>query len=197
MKKFSFETLFPKNIQLPKNLTKGFLPNVQVTEVSRYLSGSLLDKALMSLDKATLLIVGVTWLVALAAMGFAFLAVREAAALKVKAETARALEPILPKINRLPLSKDQYTPLMDRLKKEFPMLAYEITPAPTLRIYGNNGEDFISWLNAVSYTDSMISSIRWTMISFCVGSECPGDHLMQAELVAEAINISQPENKAF
>ncbi len=39
----------------------------------------------------------------------------------------------------------------------------------------------------------MVPTIRWSLVFFCAGGECPGEGLMQAELVAETINISQAE----
>jgi hypothetical protein len=151
------------------------------------------EKALLTIDKSTLVIVAAAWVAAIISMGFAFVAVRETSQLKLKAEVARALEPVLPKIVRLPLTKDQYDPLLKRLNKQFPKISIEITQKPTLRLHSNNPEEFMTWLNAVSYTDSMISTVRWTLTAFCVGTECPGDEMMQAELTAESINITQPE----
>lgn len=209
MKKFSLPPMPPMPMKIPQmpkapslaslteKLPDGFAKSLKIdlkfSEASRYMSGPMMERALAAFDKSTLLIISVAWLASIVAMGVSFLAVREVGSLKVKVETARAQEPILPKIDRLALKKEQYAPLVERLKKQFPTLQYDITTQPTLRIYSNNGEDFITWFNAVSYTDSMVSTIRWTMATFCVGSECPGDTLMQAELTAEAINITQPE----
>lgn len=177
-------------------LPKGFGPDLRMGEIGRYFSGSVFEKALVTIDKSTLVIMGVAWVVAIITMGLAFVAVRETAQLKLKTEVARALDPVLPKIVRLALTKEQYEPLIARLKKQFPTITIEITGKPTLRLQSNNPEEFMTWLNAVSYVDSMISTVRWTMTTFCVGTECPGDGLMQAELTAEAINITQPENLA-
>lgn len=181
----------PNKAVMPKSLAL----NLRMGEISRYFSSNaLIERALTSLDKSALLIIGVSWAVALAATGLAYMGVKEASALKVKTETVRALEPVLPKVNRVLLSKEQYMPLTERLKKQFPEVQFEITARPALRIYSNKGEQFIDWLNAVSYTDSMVPSIRWSLVSFCVGTECSGEFIMQAELVAEAINITQPES---
>ncbi len=177
------------NFKLPKALSL----DVRMNEISRYFTGGIVEKALTTIDKSTLLIIGTAWIVATISMGLAFAAVRDTSQLKLKVDVARALDPVLPKIMRLPLSKDQYDPLLQRLKKQFPTLAIEVTQKPTLRIISNNSDEFMSWLNAVSYVDSMISTVRWTLTSFCVGTECPGDNIMQAELTAESINITQPE----
>lgn len=179
--------------KLSFKLPKAFDLGIRTDETGRYFSGKVMEDALASLDKASLLIIGVVWLVALLACGAAYLAVKDAAALKVKTETARALEPILPKVNRLPLSKDQYEPLVTRLKKQFPVITFEVSPKPSLLIKTNDSDNFLTWLNAIGYTDSMIPSIRWTMVSFCAGPECPGDFVMQADVAAEAINIAKPE----
>src|ERR1043166_272579 len=182
--------------KLPEGIAKSLKIDLKLSEASRYMSGPMMERALAAFDKSTLLIISVAWLAAVVAMGVSFLSVREVGILKVKVETARAQEPVLPKVERVALKKDQYTPLLERLKKQFPTLQYDVTSQPTLRIYSNNGEDFITWLNAVSYTDSMVSTVRWTMATFCVGSECPGDTMMQAELTAESINITQPEGRS-
>ena len=99
----------------------------------------------------------------------------------------------MPRITRNPLSKEQYDPLLARIKKQFPGLTYEITGKPSLRIISNSGEMFNIWLNAIGYTDGMLPSVRWNLVMFCAGSECPGEGLMQAELVAENVSITQPE----
>jgi hypothetical protein len=176
-------------------LEKNFKLDLRVKDASSYFSGAIFEKALSSLDRSTLLIIGVAWLVALTACGLAFITTREAAELKMRAETARALEPILPKINRLLLTKEQYEPLTVRLKKQFPAITFEVSGKPTLQIKSNDASQFMDWLNAVSYVDSMVPSIRWTLIYMCVGPECPGEHLMLADLTAEAINIAQPEQR--
>lgn len=182
----------PKN-KMDFKIPKAFDLGIRMDETGRYFSGPVFDKALQALDKSALLIVGVSWLVALLLSGVSFLAVKEASDLKVKMDTARALEPVLPKVNRLILSKEQYEQLVVRLKKQYPTISFEITGKPSLQIRSNEPDLFATWLNAIGYTDSLVPSIRWTMTQFCVGPECPGDYLMLAELTAEAINIAQPE----
>jgi hypothetical protein len=185
----------PKKPKAAANLLKGMMLDMRAGEVSRYFSASVIEKAVQSFDKSALIIIGVSWFVAMASIGLAFIGVKEAAAVKIKVDTARALEPILPKINRILLGKDQYDPLVARLKKQFPDVLFDVTGKPSLRIYSNKPEEFIGWLNAVSYTDSMVPSVRWSLVNLCVGTECPGDFVMSAEVVAEAINIAQPEGK--
>jgi hypothetical protein len=193
--------------ELPKNLAMGPLPrtdslpkamrlDLRVGEASRYFKGGILEKALLSIDKATLWIIGISWLVALVAMVMAFMSVRGVADIKVKVETAKALEPIVPRIVRQPLAREQYEPLASRIKKEYPGLTYETTGRPSLRIVSNNGEEFRSWLNALGYADSLSPGVRWNLIFFCAGAECPGQGVMQADLVAETITISQAEGGA-
>lgn len=174
-------------------IPKAFSLDIRVKEIGRYFSGAVFEKAILTIDKSTLLIIGVAWAVAMVSIGLAFAAVKDTAQLKLKTEVARALDPVLPKIVRLPLTKDQYAPLLARLKKQFPTVIFDITGKPTLRLQSSNPEEFMNWLNTVSYMDSMVSTVRWTLTEFCVGSECPGEGLMQAELTAEAINITQPE----
>ncbi len=174
-------------------IPKAFSLDLRVKEIGRYFSGAVFEKAMVTIDKSTLLIIGVAWAVAMVSIGLAFAAVKDTAQLKLKTEVARALDPILPKIVRLPLTKEQYVPLLARLKKQFPTVIFDITGKPTLRLQSSNPEEFMNWLNAVSYMDSMVSTVRWTLTEFCVGVECPGEGLMQAELTAEAINITQPE----
>ncbi len=177
-------------LQLPKSLQLG----LRFNEMSRYLSNNaLFEKAVTSFDRSALIVVGVAWLVAAAMMGLTFMSVKQASDLKMKVTTAQALEPFLPKINRVPLNRDQYAPLVERLKKQFPEVQFEVSTRPALRVFSNNSEQFVTWLNAISYTDSMVPAIRWSMVAFCVGIECPTDNVMSAELTAETINISQPE----
>lgn len=176
-------------IKIPKGLDL----DIRTKEAARYFSGNIFEKALTAFDKSALVIIGVSWTVALIACGVAFITVKEAAALKVKTETARALEPILPKINRVILGKEQYEPLLARLKKQFPNLSIEISGRPSLQIKSDDAEAFMTWLNAIGYTDAMVPSIRWTMTAFCVGPECPSEAMMYAEFTAEAINIAPPE----
>ncbi|NDE90687.1 MAG: hypothetical protein EB059_06065 [Alphaproteobacteria bacterium] len=180
-------------LKKPFKLPKALALDVRFKEAPRYFSGSIFEKVLMTFDKSTLAIIGVAWLAAMIAVAIAFVSVKEMSQLKLKIEIARALDPVLPKIVRAPLSKDDYAPLLARLKKQFPAVNIEITNKPTLRIQSNNPDDFITWLNAISYTDSMVSTVRWTISSFCVGSECTDNGVMQAELAAEKINITQPE----
>ncbi len=167
--------------------------DLRMGEVSRYFSGAVFQKAAAMLDKATLWIILITWIVATLSIGAAFMSVRAAADLKMKADTARALQPVIPKITRAPLTRGQYMPLYERIKKEFPTLTFEVTARPGLRIFSNNGDDFSSWLNAIGFADSMVPTIRWDMIFFCAGTECPGTPLMAAELVAETITITGSE----
>ncbi len=174
-------------------MPKGMSVDLRMGEVAKYFSGNVFEKVIATLDKTTLLIIGTAWLAAIVSMGLAFVAVRDTSQLKLKVDVARALDPVLPKIVRMPLTKDQYDPLLQRLRKQFPKLAIDITLKPTLHIQSNNPDEFITWLNAVSYVDSMISTVRWTLTTFCVGVECPTDNVMEAELTAESINITQPE----
>jgi hypothetical protein len=191
-----FKKTDPKEIKPTFSMPKALTGEVRIKEVGRYFSGGVFEKALLTIDKSTLLIIGGAWLVAIIATGLAFMSVRDATQLKLKTETARALDPVMPKIARLSLNKEQYQPLLERLKKQFPMVQLEITGKPNLKIQNNNPDAFMDWLNAISYVDGMVSTVRWTMTSFCVGVECAGDALMQAELTAESINITQPETVA-
>lgn len=177
-------------------MPKGMSVDLRMNETGKYFSAGIFEKVITTIDKSTLLIIGVIWLAALVSMGLAFTAVRDTSQLKLRADVARALDPILPRIIQTPLTKDQYDPLLLRLRKQFPTLAISVTNKPALSILSNNSDEFITWLNSVSYVDSMVSTVRWTLTSFCVGSECPGDNIMQAELTAESINITQPDTES-
>ena len=177
------------SIKATSGAKKFFALDLHMNESNRYFSGSVLSKALGSLDKSMGLIIGISWFVALVVIGIAVVSVRDATSLKIKVETARALDPIIPKIDRVPLLKEQYEPLVQRIKKQFPTIMFEITSTPSLMIKSNQGDDFVTWLNAVSYADSLVPSIRWTLTRFCVGVECAGDFVMTADIKAEAINI--------
>ncbi len=136
-KKFAFPKM-PDDVALPKKLNL----DLRLGEVSRYFSGSVFEKVMGSLDKATLWIIIVTWAVTLAAMGGAYMAVKTAGSLKLQAEVARAQEPPVPKVSRTLLSKDQYDPLLVRIKKQFPTLTYDVTQRPSIRIYSKQRREF-------------------------------------------------------
>lgn len=152
-------------------------------------------KAMQAFDKVTMVVVSVCWGAALVLMVLAMYTVHLSLEAKRQVVEAAATEPSLPKmVSRAPEAKD-IAPLVERLQKRFSDINFTLANDRTLTIYTADGAKFRAWLTVLSYVDTISPQYRWTIKSFCVGGQCPGNVPMKAVLSAQKVSFTAPSVK--
>ncbi len=159
------------------------------------LSADLLAKTMRSLDRTAMAMLIVSWSAAILMMGVALYTVSTAHHAKVEAETAAALEPLVPTINRATLSRKDLDGFVARLRVRYKTVEISATPDNALVISGTDSAHFLDWLSALSYLDTVAPQVRWTIRDLCVGNECGGSSLMRAAIIAERVTFQTPQAK--
>jgi hypothetical protein len=169
----------------------------QQGSLHRWWSQELLMKALKSLDRAAIAMITAAWLGALCMMGLALYTVTKAHQTQQKTETAAALEPAVPIIQKSIMPRPELEKLAVRLRGRYEKLIFNALPENALEIASSEPNSFQDWLASLSYLDTIAPQARWSIKDFCVGTECGGSALMRAVVSGERINFKIPEPQSF
>lgn len=159
---------------------------------AKILDPSFFSKAMQAFDRATMLIVSVSWGGAVLLTLFALYTVNLSVSAKRQVVEAAAMEPSLPRIvTRAPEAKEM-KPIVERLQKRFPELTFTLANDQSLTVAAVEGSKFRTWLTVLSYIDTISPQYRWQMKDFCVGVQCSATTPMRAILTAQKITFSSP-----
>lgn len=161
-----------------------FLPGKKI------FSFRIMNKAIQTLDKAALAIVLTSWGGALTIMLFALYTLTLSMAAQRDVIDAATKEPFLPKIASRPPDYKEMEPLVDRLSKRFPDIAFALAQDRKVTVSAATGDKFRTWLTVLSYIDTISPALRWHIEDLCVGGGCASPSPMQAVLRAEKISFT-------
>lgn len=164
-------------------------------KLTELLSTELLAKVLRSLDRTAMVMLIVSWSAAVLMMGVTLYTVSVAHHAGQEAESAAALEPMVPTIKRTALTRKELDSFVDRLRGRYKTVNINASPDNALEISGIDPAHFLDWLSALSYLDTIAPQVRWTIRDLCVGNECGGSSLMRAAIIAERVTFQAPQPK--
>jgi len=159
---------------------------------AKILDPSFFGRAIQTFDKATMLIVSVSWGAAILLTLFALYTINLSVSAKRQVIEAAAMEPSLPRIVTRPPESKEIAPLVERLQKRFPELNFTLANDQSLTVAAVEGSKFRTWLTVLSYIDTISPQYRWEMKDFCVGVQCNATTPMRAVLTARKITFSAP-----
>lgn len=157
---------------------------------TKILNPVLIGKVVKTFDKATMVIVSVSWGGALALMLFALYTLNLSVSAKQQVVEAAAKEPSLPKIVTRPPEAAEIKPIVERLQKRFPDITFSLSADQSLTVTAVDGARFRTWLTVLSYIDTVSPQYRWQLKDFCVGAQCSAATPMRAILTAQKITFS-------
>ncbi len=163
--------------------------------LSSVLSPALVTKVVQTFDKATMVIVSVSWGGAVVLMLFALYTLNLSVSAKKQVAEAAAMEPSLPRIVTRPPEAAEMKPIVERLQKRFPDIGFNLAADQTLTVTAVDGGRFRTWLTVLSYIDTISPQYRWQLKDFCVGAQCAATTPMKAVLTAQKITFSAPGGK--
>ncbi len=163
-----------------------------IGSIMTLLSVDLLAKTLRSLDRTAMAMLIVSWCAAITMMGVALYTVSTAHRARQEAETAAALEPMVPTIKRATLTRKELDGFVERLRARYKVVGINATPDNALEISGAESAHFLDWLSAISYLDTVAPQVRWSIRDLCVGNECGSATLMRALIIAERVTFQAP-----
>ena len=155
-------------------------------------SPRIVAKALVTLDKSMMVVVGFSWLAALVMMLVAIHAVNSAVDAKRDVAAAIVAEPVLPQTTMTGISSHEIQVVLERLQHQFPDVKIETGPNDTIAIKSVDGSKFHQWVMALGYIDIMTPQLRWTLTDFCVGT-CSNSDLMRATVSGQKMVFSLPQ----
>ncbi|HAX91746.1 MAG TPA: hypothetical protein DCY07_06020 [Rhodospirillaceae bacterium] len=157
---------------------------------AKLLSPRLLNKVIQTFDKGTMVIVASSWGVAVLLMSFALYTVHLSVTARRSAIEAAAQEPALPKLVARPPESKELMPIVERMKKRFPDITFNVSGDQSLTVSANEGPKFRTWLGVLSYIDTVSPQYRWQIKEFCVGMQCSAAMPMRAILIAQKITFT-------
>jgi hypothetical protein len=157
------------------------------------LTTDLLAKTLRALDRTAMVMIIVSWSAAILMMGVALYTVSSAHHARQEADEAAAIEPLVPVIKRAALARKEMDGFVDRLRSRYKTVSINASPDNALEISGTDPNNFLDWLSALSYLDTIAPQMRWTIRDLCVGNECGGSALMRAAIIAERVTFQAPQ----
>jgi len=159
--------------------------------IFRAMKPKIAAKALQTFDRATAVVVGVSWAAAILMMVFAIYVSSLAMSAKHASENAQATEPNLPKIIHGKINQREIQMMVEGMQHRFPDIKFNMQGSEGLIVSTNDGNQFRQWLTALSYIDTIKPQYHWSMQQFCVG-KCANNELMRAILVGETISFEMP-----
>ncbi|MGE4351417.1 MAG: hypothetical protein AB7E52_04420 [Bdellovibrionales bacterium] len=165
---------------------------VDLAFLRRSFAPRIVNRAIQTFDKGTIVIVSSCWGGAILIMLFALYTINLSVTAKREALEAAAAEPSLPKMIMRPPSSSELKPIVDRLIKRFPDIGFSLGNDRTVTITAQQGAQFRTWLTVLSYIDTVSPQYRWQIKEFCVGGVCGSAVPMKAVLIAKKITFSSP-----
>ncbi|MDD3183233.1 MAG: hypothetical protein PHD48_10590 [Alphaproteobacteria bacterium] len=150
----------------------------------------MVNRAVHTFDKATIVIVSSCWGGAILIMLFALYTINMSIVAKRQVIEAAAAEPSLPQLVSRPPELSELKPIVDRLQKRFPEISFSLGNDRALTVSAQQGAKFRTWLTVLSYIDTISPQYRWQIREFCVGGKCSSSIPMKAVLVAQKISFS-------
>lgn len=160
--------------------------------ILKALSPKIVARIATTMDRSTLLLAGIVWMIAVTTMSLAIYTMHLAVAARRDATTEMVAEPHLPKTIRSGIETKEIQTLIDRMKRLYPGLEFTQSTGKTMTISTNDGSRFREWLTALSYIDSATPQFHWSLQDLCVG-KCGGKDLMRAALSGEKISYEAPK----
>jgi hypothetical protein len=158
-----------------------------------FFSTEQLAKAMRSLDRTALVMIMVTWIGATLMMGVALYTVTIAHKARQQADEAAAVEPIVPVTMRAILARAELDKYADRLRLRFDKVTFNAMPDNALEISSTESGNYLDWLAALTYLDTIAPQVRWSVRDLCVGNECGSGAMMRAALVGERVTFKVPD----
>ena len=154
-------------------------------------SGEIAVRAVKTFDRASGIIVLTVWGAALAFVGLAYLGIGQTIEARGKLAEAESAQPVLPVIAQEPIATPAIQDISDRLAKRYGDKIIFAPNGSQLHISATAPEIYTTWMEAVSYLDTISPDTQWTISQFCVGPECK-DGLMSVTLDAQHISFTAP-----
>lgn len=151
-----------------------------------------LGRALKTLDRVAVAMMLTSWLAAAVLMGFALYAANSAGKARQAAEVAAAVEPIVPVLQRATLPKVELEKYAVQLRDRFAKIGFNALPDNGLEVASTEGQDYLEWLAALSYLDTLAPQVRWAVRDLCVGPECGAGAVMRAVVAGERVTFKMP-----
>lgn len=157
-------------------------------------SAELIQRAFLSLDKMSAVIVGICWTAALIMLAAALYTIHLASGESREIEAALAAEPSLPKIDIKAVDREEIKKLAERLMKRYPEgLTFAPSNEGFLSVTTTDATFFGDWITGIGYAQTIAPDIAWQFDRFCVGPECSNNTMMQAILKGTRISYKIPE----
>jgi len=151
-----------------------------------------LGRALKALDRMAVAMMLTSWIGAVVLMGFALYTANSASKARQAAEVAGAIEPIVPMLQRAALPKAELEEYAVMLRGRFVKISFNALPDNGLEVASTEGQDYLDWLAALSYLDTMAPQVRWAVRDMCVGPECGVGAVMRAVVTGERVTFKVP-----
>lgn len=155
-------------------------------------SPELMGRAFRTLDRVAVAMMLTSWLAAVVLMGFALYAANSAGKARQAAEVAAAVEPIVPVLQRVTLPKPELEKYAALLRGRFAKIGFNALPDNGLEVASTEGQDYLEWLAALSYLDTLAPQVRWSVRDLCVGPECGAGAIMRAIVTGERVTFKVP-----
>lgn len=157
-----------------------------------FLKSNIVNKALMTFDKASGLIVALIWGAAIAFMGLAYVSVEQVLNGRLETAKAEAAVPAIPTIQQEALGGTIVTDLAARLGKQYGVKLNFAASGADLRISTSAAEAYNTWVSAITYLDTISGDTTWGIKELCIGVECR-DGLMTITLTGKKVSFGTPE----
>jgi hypothetical protein len=170
------------------------MPLIDNKSLRRALSPTVLARITVTFDRHMMTVLAISWTVAILAILFAAYASWLSGSIKKDITEAEAMEPSLPQLSRENPPQGELKPLMERLKRQYPEINIGLANDSSLTIESALGDNYYTWLSAVSMTDTLAPQYRWSIKELCIGAGgCNSSNtLMSAKLVAEKTSFTAP-----
>lgn len=151
-----------------------------------------LARAFKALDRTAVIMMLISWLGAVALMGLALYTANSAGKARQAADVAAAVEPIVPVVQRATLPKAELEKYAALLRQRFAKISFNALPDNGLEVASTEGQDYLEWLAALSYLDTLAPQVRWVVRDMCVGPECGAGAVMRAIVTGERVTFKVP-----
>lgn len=149
-----------------------------------------LEKLPHNAGQAVLIAAGIVWATAGALGLYASIQGQNLTELRATYKEAQALTPIVPKINDVPIDKDEVTAFVDKVKDSYSGLNFQVNGSSII-ITSPTTADFAQFREAISHMQNGGTGWRVTLEKLCVGRECDQQHKLAVSLKVNKVSVEQ------
>jgi len=150
-----------------------------------------LERLPQNAGQTALIAAGIAWAMAAFLGLYASVEARNLTELRAELKEAEAIQPMVPKIQDVPIDSKEVTSFVDQAKKSYEGLQFQVSGSSII-ITSTNTLHFAEFREAMGHMQNGGSGWRVSLDKLCVGRECAQQQQLAVSLKVNKVSVENP-----